>query len=196
MVVSQATSTQQPSSKDLNALLRGEILLETRPHSAWGGAVTAQMYLPVPHTEVWQQLTDYSRWTQFFPDVTRSEVIHHGIQTGFQTGIQNGGATVKRKVKRLYQAASKAFLFLTAQVEIYLKVLETHHQRIQFYMESGSFNDFTADLEIQSCGECTILTYSVAATPNIPVPSAFIQQAIRMDLPSNMKQMRQVICKR
>jgi carbon monoxide dehydrogenase subunit G len=188
MVVSQ-TTTQSPSSHDLRALLQGEILLHTRPHSAWGGAVTAQMYLPLPHTEVWQQLTDYSRWTQFFPDMTRSEVLHEVLQHSIP-----GGATVKRKVKRLYQAASKAFLFLTAQVEIYLKVLETHHQRIQFYMESGSFNDFTADLEIQSCGEGTILTYSVQATPNIPVPSAFIQQAIRMDLPTNMKQMRKVIC--
>ena len=188
MVVAQTTPLQ-PSSHDLCALLRGDILLTARPHSAWGGAVTAQMYLPVPHTEVWQQLTDYSRWTQFFPDLTRSEVIHEVLQIP-------GGATVKRKVKRLYQAASKAFLFLTAQVEIYLKVLETHHQRIQFYMESGSFNDFTADLEIQSCGDGTILTYSVQATPNIPVPSAFIQQAIRMDLPTNMKQMRQVICNR
>ena len=190
MVVSQTTPLL-PSSHDLRALLRGEILLRTRPHSAWGGAVTAQMYLPLPHTEVWHQLTDYSRWTQFFPDLTRSEVIHEIRHTGIP-----GGATVKRKVKRLYQAASKAFLFLTAQVEIYLKVLETHHQRIQFYMESGSFNDFTADLEIQSCGEGTILTYSVQATPNIPVPSAFIQQAIRMDLPTNLKQMRQVICDR
>jgi hypothetical protein len=62
-------------------------------------------------------------------------------------------------------------------------------------LESGSFNDFTADLALESCGEGTILTYSVQATPTIPVPSAFIQQAIRMDLPSNMKQMRNVICR-
>jgi carbon monoxide dehydrogenase subunit G len=175
------------SSNHLQALLKGEIILQTRPHSAWGGAVTAQMYLPMPYTEVWMQITDYSRWTQFFPGLTRSEVISSSIHTS--------GATVKRKVKRLYQAASKAFLFLTAQVEIYLKVMETYQQSIQFSLESGSFNDFTADLALESCGEGTILTYSVQATPTIPVPSAFIQQAIKMDLPTNMKQMRQVICR-
>jgi carbon monoxide dehydrogenase subunit G len=171
----------------LSDLLKGEILLKTRPHSAWGGAVTAQMYLPAPLQEVWQQLTDYSRWTQYFPDITRSEVIHHGIQSV-------SSSTLKRQVKRLYQAASKAFLFFSAQVEVHLKVLETQHQRIQFFMESGSFNEFSADLELQSCGEGTILTYSVQATPAIPVPGAIIQQAIQMDLPSNMRQMRQVIC--
>ncbi|MEB3293578.1 MAG: SRPBCC family protein [Synechococcales bacterium] len=171
----------------LSDLIKGEILLQARPHTAWGGAVTAQMYLPVPIQEVWQQLTDYSRWTQYFPDITRSEVLHPGIQSVSSTSL-------KRQVKRLYQAASKAFLVFSAQVEVYLKVLETQHQRIQFFMESGSFNEFSADLELQVCGEGTILTYSVQATPAIPVPGAIIQQAIQMDLPSNMRQMRQVIC--
>ncbi|MGI0490661.1 SRPBCC family protein [Alkalinema pantanalense CENA528] len=184
MVATPVSST----SDKLSALLQGEILLETRPYSAWGGAVTAKMYIPAPYTEVWQQLTDYSRWTAYFPDIHRSEVIHNGINTS--------GATVKRQIKRLYQAASKAFLFFTAQVEVYLKVLETHHQRIQFFMESGNFNDFSADLELQAWGEGTIVTYSVQATPTIPVPSAFIQEAIKMDLPNNMEQMRRVICKR
>jgi hypothetical protein len=38
------------------------------------------------------------------------------------------------------------------------------------------------------------LTYSVEATPLVPVPSLFIEQAMRHDLPGNMRQMRQVIC--
>jgi Polyketide cyclase / dehydrase and lipid transport len=166
------------------ALLNGEIILETRSHSAWGGAVTAQMYLPLTQSQVWQHLTDYSRWTQYFPDITRSEILHHPA------------GSLKRGVKRLYQAASKAFLFFSAQVEVYLNVLETHQQRIQFVLESGSFRDFTADVRLQACGDGTILTYSVQATPTIPVPSLFIQQAIQMDLPNNMRQMRRVMCGR
>jgi hypothetical protein len=105
-----------------------------------------------------------------------------------------GGVSLKRQVKRLYQAANKAFLLFTAQVEVYLKVLETQNQRIQFYLESGSFQDFSADLQLQTCGEGTVLTYSVQATPLIPVPGIFIEQAIQMDLPANLKQMRQVLC--
>lgn len=158
------------------ALLQREILVETRSHSAWGGAVTAQMYLPITRSHVWQQLTDYPRWVQYFPDVTKSEVLHRG------------------EVKRLYQVAKKSFLFLTAQVEIYLNVFEVLGQHIQFRLEKGTFSDFTADLKLQDFGNGTLLTYSVQATPNIPIPTVFIQQAMHMELPDNMRQMRQVLC--
>ena len=160
-------------------LLHGDILLKTRAYSAWGGAVTAQIYIPLELKNVWHQLTDYPRWTHYFPDVTRSEVIQV---------IKSGS------LKRLHQAAGKAFLFFTAQVEIYLKVLEVQYQRIQFSLESGSFSDFSADLQLHPCGNGTILTYSVQATPMIPVPSVLIEQAIQLDLPTNLRQMRRVMC--
>ncbi len=158
------------------ALLQGEILVETRSHSAWGGAVTAQMYLPIARSNVWQQVTDYPRWVQYFPDVTKSEVLHRG------------------EVKRLYQVAQKGFLFLTAQVEIYLNVYEVLGQQIQFRLERGTFTDFTADLKLQDYSNGTLLTYSVQATPNIPIPAVFIQQAMQMELPLNMRKMREVLC--
>ena len=158
------------------ALLQGNILVETRPHSAWGGAVTAQMYLPIARSHAWQQLTDYSCWVQYFPDLTKSEVLHGG------------------EVKRLYQVAKKTFLFLTVQVEIYLNVFEILGQHIQFRLEKGTFTDFTADLKLQDFGNGTLLTYSVQATPSIPIPTVFIQQAMHMELPENMRQMRQVLC--
>ncbi len=176
------------SPLNLSALLNGDVILKTRPHSAWGGSVTAQIYLPLSPQLVWQKLTDYSLWTQYFPDVTHSEIIHNGIATV-------SGTAIKKQVKRLYQAASKAFFLLTAKVEVYLKVLETQHQRIQFYFESGSFNDFAADVQLYPHGDGTILTYSVQATPMIPVPGAFIEQAMKMDLPTNLRQMRQVMCR-
>jgi hypothetical protein len=176
---------------DFAALSTGEVLLETRSHSAWGGAVTAWIYLPIARKVAWQRLTDYPRWVQYFPDLIRSEVI-------------SCGDGLAHKSKRLYQVASKAFLFFSAQVEIYLKVFEVSSpnptspqdaiEQIQFRMEKGSFTDFSADLKLQDWGEGTLLTYSVQATPTIPVPSALIQQAIRLDLPNNMRRMRQVIC--
>lgn len=163
------------------ALLRGEILLQTRSHSAWGGACTASMYLPITRSQAWQQLTDYSRWVHYFPDVIKSEELRP--VDSFTSGS-----------KRLYQMARKAFLMFTAEVEIYLRVIEVVQQQIQFRMEKGSFVDFSADLKLQDCGSGTLLTYSVAATPLIPIPSMFIQQAMHMDLPANMQRMRQVLC--
>jgi hypothetical protein len=169
------------------ALLNGEILLQTSTHSAWGGAVTAQMYLPLTRSHVWQQITDYPRWVHYFPDLIRSEVISCG------DGFAKGG-------KRLYQVAQKAFFLFTAQVEIYLQVLETSHsqtwQQVRFLMEKGNFTDFSASLKLQDYSHGTLLTYSVQATPTIPVPSALIQQAMRLDLPANMRKMRQVLCDR
>lgn len=188
------------------ALLQGEIFLKTRAYSAWGGAVVAWMYLPLERAIAWQQLTDYPRWVHYFPDMTRSEVLD-------QT-VDRASAQV---CKRLYQVANKAFLFFSAQVEVYLKVFEITKsdpnpvdgsallhsgfcsptgavQQIQFRLERGSFHDFSADLQLQDCGSGTLLTYAVQATPTIPVPTLLIQQAIQLDLPTNMRKMRQVLC--
>jgi len=158
-------------------LLQGEILVQTRSHTAWGGAVTAAMYLPLVRTHVWKQVTDYPRWVNYFPDVTKSEVLQRG------------------EVKRLYQVAQKSFFILTAQVEIYLNVFEVTGQQIEFLLEKGTFADFTANLKLQDCGTGTLLTYTVKATPNIPIPSMFIQQAMHLELPENMRNMRHELCK-
>jgi hypothetical protein len=164
--------------ESFSKLLKGEVLLTTRPHTAWGAAVTAQMHLPINRAIAWEQLTNYPRWVQYLPALSRSEVRQ-------QVGTS----------KRLYQVASKNFLLFTAQVEIYLNVTEVLHQRIQFRMESGHFNDFSADLKLQDYANGTLLTYTVQATPSIPMPSLFIQQAIQLDLPANMRNMRQVLCR-
>jgi Polyketide cyclase / dehydrase and lipid transport len=159
-------------------------LLSTPSHSAWGGAVTAQMYLPMTRSQVWLQLIDYPRWVQYFPDMVRSEIL-------LRSDSPN------RSYKRIYQVASKAFLMFSAQVEVYLKVFETvldARQHIQFRLERGHFSDFAADLNLQDHETGTVLTYSVQATPTIPVPTQLIQQAIRMDLPDNLRKMRQVLC--
>ncbi len=180
--VDLASSTTPESDKQ--ALFKGDILLQTQSHSAWGGSATASMYLPLGRSQVWAQVTDYPRWVQYFPNLSRSEILT-------RDGLAQGK-------KRLYQVASKAFFLFTAQVEIYLSVFEkgTPHtwQQIQFLMEKGSFSDFFADLKLQDYQDGTLLTYSVRATPLIPVPTSLIQEAIRLDLPANMRRMRQVIC--
>ncbi len=168
--------TTLSASDSQAALLQGEILVQTRSHSAWGGAVTAQMYLPLRRSQAWQQLTDYPRWVQYFPDVIRSEVLQRGERT------------------RLYQVARKAFLFFSTQVEVYLNVFEVLGQQIQFQLEQGTFVDFAADLKLQDCDRGTLLTYTVEATPIIPIPTIFIQQAMHLELPQNMRRMRQILC--
>jgi hypothetical protein len=179
------TSPIYAHQQNWQKLLDGEILLENRPYSAWGGAVTAQMYLAIKPAVAWQQIIDYPRWIQYFPSLNRSDILH----------MPNAAAV---GYKRVYQAASKTFLMLTAQVEVYLKIFEHRHPTggysIQFCLEQGSFKDFSADLKLQTFEGGTLLTYAVQATPTIPVPAFLIQEAIRFDLPNNMRSMRQALC--
>jgi hypothetical protein len=170
-----------PEESTFLSLLQGEVLLKPRAYSALGGAITAQMYLPVARLQVWRQVTDYTRWVQFFPDIVQSEVLESNPQRPYRG-------------HRLYQAARKNFLVFTAHVEVHLRVFENLQRQVRFRMERGSFNDFSAELTLDDYGDGTILTYSVEATPSIPVPSLWIEQAMRHDLPGNMRQMRQVIC--
>jgi Polyketide cyclase / dehydrase and lipid transport len=173
------SATLNPS--EFAALLKGDILLSTRPHTAFGGAVVAQMYLPVVRSQIWGQLTNYANWVNYFPDITRSEVLEHNPDR-------------PHRGHRLYQCAQKNFLMFTAQVDVHLRVFENMQRQIRFRMERGSFNDFSASINLDDYEDGTFLTYAVEATPTIPVPSLFIEQAMRQDLPGNMRQMRQVLC--
>ncbi|MEL6604005.1 MAG: SRPBCC family protein [Cyanobacteria bacterium J06614_10] len=164
------------------SLLQGDVLISTTPSSS-GAAVTATMYVPLVRSQTWQRLTDYSKWVHYFPDIVQSQVLEAKRQT------KTHPAT-----RRLYQVARKAFMMFSAQVEIYLQVIETLHQKIQFRFERGTFSDFAADLTLEDYGSGTLLTYSVKATPLVPVPGFLIEQAIRHDLPGNMKTMRRVMC--
>ncbi|MBM0741835.1 cyclase [Phormidium sp. CLA17] len=166
---------------------RGDVLLETGTHTAWGASVTAQMYVPISRESAWHQLIDYPQWVQYFPDVNNSYLL--------PDDSPKPGSPNKVEFKRLYQTASKNFLFLSAQVEIYLRVTEIFQQQIQFQLESGSFHDFSAELTLKDFSDGTLLTYFVQATPLIPIPSMFIQQAIHFDLPRNMRIMRQALCR-
>jgi len=163
-------------------LLRGDILVAPLVSSGGGGAVTAHMFVPLQRALIWAQLTNYQRWTEFFPNISRSEVLET-VRTG------------SHRYRRLYQVGCKGFMKLTARVEIYLKVFETACDGIQFRFEQGTFSHFAADLELADLRDGTLLTYSVQANPTIPLPGFLIEQGMKLDLPGNLQQMRHVLCR-
>ena len=169
------------SSTDRIALHRGDVILTPMVSSGGGGAVTAHMFVPLQRGLIWPQLTTYRRWTQFFPNIAQSEILET-VKTGSQ------------RYRRLYQVGCKGFMRLTARVEIYLKVFETACDTIQFRLEQGTFSHFAADLELKDLPNGTLLTYMVQAKPTIPVPAFMVEQGMKLDLPGNMRQMRQVLC--
>lgn len=177
-----ATDFPQLSKAERDRLLRGEILITPHPVDLWGTGVTAQMHLSLSPARAWSQLTQYSRWVEYFPDVTQSRVLHECAES---------------LTKTLFQAASKTFLMLSVQVEVYLNVVERvqgDRRQIRFRKERGSFKRFLADLTIEPLGFGTLLTYTVEAAPTLPIPAPLIQEAVRLDLPRNMQQMRRVLC--
>ncbi len=166
-----------------SALLRGEILVTAQSNTQGQSVAIAQMYLPYPRNFCWREVTDYPRWVEYFPDLSRSELLSSPSAT---TG----------KAKRLYQVGVKNFILFNVQVEIYLQVFEIPQQTIQFRLEKGDFSHFTADLDLQDYHQGTLITYSLQATPNIPIPQMFIQQALQLEMPTNLKQMRYVLQRR
>ncbi len=176
MALSTLPGLQQSHDEKLR---RGEVLVSTRPHTPHGGAVTATAYLPMSREELWEQLTNYSRWTDFFPDICHSEVIDE----------------VSPSCRRLTQKATKNFLVLNVEVEIQLRAHEVKGKAIVFELESdsSSFNDFSAELQLKDFHHGTQLSYSVQATSKIPIPALFVQQAMKLDLPLNMRHLRSVL---
>ncbi|GAB4458746.1 MAG: hypothetical protein OHK0037_03030 [Elainellaceae cyanobacterium] len=177
-----ATDIRHLPKTERNRLLKGEILLTPHPVDLWGAGVTAQMHLSLSPDRAWSQLTQYSRWVEYFPDVTQSRVLHECAES---------------RTKSLFQAASKTFLMLSVQVEVYLRVAERvlgDRRQIRFQKEQGSFKRFLAELTVEPLGFGTLLTYTVEAAPALPIPAPLIQEAVRIDLPRNMQQMRRVLC--
>ncbi len=174
-----AQQARKTSSQVTSAPLNGTVITQIQPHTTAGAAVTATMNVPLTREQVWQQLTNYSRWTAFFPDITRSEVT----------------AELSPQSKRITQAACKTFLMLSIAVEIQLQIDEIPQESIRFSMVDGgvSFRDFAAVLELKDLGSSTELSYTVQATPSIPVPGLFIEQAMKFDLPNNMRHLRKVL---
>jgi len=167
--IAKACNTEPSAS-----LSDGRISVKTEPWGFGGGSAIAQLHLPLSRQECWQKVTNYPQWINYFPDITHSQVLP--------------------KSQQLYQKGIKDFILLRVEVEIYLQVRETLNQAIEFELIQGSFSEFLAYLHLQDYQQGTLVSYAVQATPNFLVPAPIIEQALKIELPANMRHMRQVLC--
>ena len=164
--------------RDKGQLDQGEILIQPQPYSFWGATVTAQIALKRSPKHLWSILSHYDQWVSIFPDVIKSQVL----------------TVLNPHRKQICQSAQKQFGPMTIVVEAHLRVREYPPHRIWFQLEAPneSFQTFESalwlDPQPQDLG--TYLTYRVAATPTLPIPSLFIQEAMRYDLPQNLRALR------
>ncbi|MDJ1179154.1 SRPBCC family protein [Roseofilum sp. BLCC_M91] len=167
--ITKACNTQPSVS-----VIDGQIFVKTEPWGLGGGSAIAQLYLPLNRQQCWHNVTNYPQWVNYFPDLTQSKVLPN--------------------TQHIYQTGVKDFILFRAEVEVYLKVRETLNQAIEFQLIKGSFSEFLAYLHLQDYQQGTLISYAVQATPNFPMPAPLIEQALKIELPANLRHMRQVLC--
>jgi len=184
--MSQDSLSRPLPPADHSRLMAGEILLQSRSYSLWGGSVTAQIYLPVERSELWAYLTNYSLWPELFAHITHSGVVE--TRTPFH--------------KRVYQAAQKQFALITIGMDACLWVREYPPRQIRFELETenSSFREFKAELWLEAAASDsshssghslgTVLSYTVQAIATWPIPAPLLKEAIGSDLPENLRHLR------
>ncbi len=154
------------------SLLQGEISVQTDPWGLGGGSAIAKLYIPLSTLQCWQKLTNYPQWVNYFPDITHSEKLPH--------------------TQQLYQKGVKDFILFRTEVEIYLDIRENPYETVEFEFVKGSFSEFLAYLHLQEYHQGTLMTYAVQAALKFPLPPPLIQQALKIELPVNLRCMRKV----
>jgi carbon monoxide dehydrogenase subunit G len=175
-----AVLERQSINATLDPLANGDVLVEASVRSAREAEVEITLHLPLPRAYVWQHLSDYTRWSEFFPNLLCSRVVESHPEAW--------------RGKLLHQVAGLPFLDLGPKVDIYLRAFEIEHKSIRFKLIRGSFTNFAAELRLDDREQGTLLTYRVEAQLAFPVPPFLIRQGIQGAFLSNLKHMRRMLC--
>jgi hypothetical protein len=160
------------------ALRNSQVLITAIPNGLIGGQVSAQLYIPMAGPTLWEHLTDYPRWSAYFPNIACSRLL----------------SPTAAGHPRLYQVGQKSLMGIPTSGELYLRVDESPVEQIHFQLEQGIFATFEATMQLQPWRIGTLLTYALEATLQVPLPWFVLSQGIRQDLPKNLEHMREVIC--
>ncbi len=158
-------------------LAAGEVWVHTQPYGPTGGQAQAQLVYALSPERLWPHILDYPRWVEYFPDLVRCEAI----------------APAPSGQPRLYQVGRKSLLGLDLAVEVQLRVQIFKGHRVFFTQEQGSLRDFHASFVLEPWAQGALVTFTLAAIPQIPVPSLVVEHSLKRELPLNLIHMRQVI---
>ncbi|MGD1905441.1 MAG: SRPBCC family protein [Leptolyngbyaceae cyanobacterium] len=184
LVPPRPSSTKAPtrgrslSPDDATALRTGQVLVAAHSEGLTGGQVSAQLYMPMAAPDLWEHLSDYPRWSEYFPNIACSREL----------------VPTASGVPRVYQVGQKSLMGIPTAGDLYLQVHESPHEQIQFRLERGIFSSFEATLRFQPWRVGVLLTYTIQVTLAVPLPWFILRQGIQDDLPHNLRHMRDVIC--
>ncbi|TMH05290.1 MAG: cyclase/dehydrase [Betaproteobacteria bacterium] len=119
--------------------------------------------------QVWKVLTDYNRMHEFVPNLRLSRLLS---RNGTEAVVEERG--------------SLGFLFLTQDVRLVVKVLETPFSAIDITLVEGDMKQYSSHWEIAPATENgasgTRITYSGSMMPNFFVPPFLGTVLIRRDV--------------
>ena len=123
--------------------------------------------------QAWQVLTDYDRLHQFVPNLQLSRLLS-----------RNGAEAVVEECGRL------GFLFLTQDVRLVVRVLETPFSALDISLIEGDMKQYRSHWEIAAASRNgasgTAITYRGSMTPDFFVPPLFGTALIRCDVQNMM----------
>lgn len=141
--------------------------------------VLAKIIIPSPLEVVWAVITDYDRLSDFIPDLKVSKVLEK-----------------KDSDIILHQQGESGFMMFNFNVDLILKVVEYHYQKIGFILITGDFDYFEGEWKTESLNEKeTILIYKLIAKPKFYAPKWVVRYMLKRDIPVRLKALREQIMK-
>lgn len=171
------SSPQSLATGDRSALEQGQVLVTTRSYGFTGGQAQARLLYRLSPEHLWPQVIDYPRWVTYFPDLVSSAAI----------------APTPQGQPRIYQVGRKSVLGLDFSMELHLRVKFPAPHRVEFTLERGTLADFNASFALTPWPGGTLLTFTLAAVPLLPLPSIVVEHSLQRELPFNLEQMRRVV---
>ena len=139
--------------------------------------ITAKMKVMGTMNRTWEVMTDYNSLKDFIPDLKVSRVIK-----------KRGNEVI------VYQEGESGLLMFKFSVSVTVKIIERHHQSIEFTKVDGDFDFFEGEWrgEPLSSNE-TLIVYTLAAKPKFYAPKWVIRSMMKRDIPGRMKALREKI---
>ena len=183
LIAQAAYAAQQEAawSPDESARLkRGEIIVrQAGEGSGERCRVTAAILIPAPPRSIWGVMLDYAGAPEFLPGVESCRVLQ-----------SHPGHDIVEQTVDLFALLPKiTYVFRSDYVK---------YRRIDFQRISGDLADMrcTCALLPQNGGQQTLLTYSIHLDPGFLVPQSFVDMALREDLPTMLKAIKNRVLSR
>ena len=137
----------------------------------------AEMKVKGTINRTWEVMTDYNSLPDFIPDLKISKVLNR-----------------RENEIIVYQEGESEFLMFKFRVGVTVKIVEHHHNRVEFTKVNGDFDFLEGEWRVEplSSNE-TLIVFTVAAKPKLYIPRWVIRYIMKRAIPVGMKALQERI---